>query len=105
MQQLHDSQINAGVETFYDAGMRVWLGDTINGIRGDAGQNERDCTLSRGFIRIGIRASKRKHQSLQLAGGPVDSLARIYFLNFNEPPNLASHRLDSEDAKSTVTNK
>jgi hypothetical protein len=23
MQQLHDSEINAGVETFYDAGMRV----------------------------------------------------------------------------------
>ena len=30
MQQLHDSEINAGVETFYAAGMRVWLGDTIN---------------------------------------------------------------------------
>jgi hypothetical protein len=35
MQQLHDSEINAGVETFYDAGMRVWLGDTINGIRAE----------------------------------------------------------------------
>ena len=35
MQQLHDSQINAGVETFYDAGMRVWLGDTINGIQAE----------------------------------------------------------------------
>jgi hypothetical protein len=36
MRQLHDSEINAGVETFYDAGgMRVWLGDTINGIRAE----------------------------------------------------------------------
>ena len=35
MQQLHDSEINAGVETFYDAGMRVWLGDTINGIQAE----------------------------------------------------------------------
>ena len=35
MRQLHDSEINAGVETFYDAGMRVWLGDTINGIQAE----------------------------------------------------------------------
>ena len=35
MQQLHDSEINAGVETFYAAGMRVWLGDTINGIQAE----------------------------------------------------------------------
>jgi hypothetical protein len=27
LQQLHDSEINAGVQTFYDAGMRVWIGD------------------------------------------------------------------------------
>jgi hypothetical protein len=26
LQQLHDSEINAGVQTFYDAGMRVWIG-------------------------------------------------------------------------------
>jgi uncharacterized Zn-binding protein involved in type VI secretion len=30
LQQLHDSEINAGVQTFYDAGMRV-------GSRGDGG--------------------------------------------------------------------
>ena len=35
LQQLHDSEINAGVETFFDAGMRVWLGDTINGIQAE----------------------------------------------------------------------
>ena len=36
MRQLHDSEINAGVETFYDAGgMRVWLGDTFNGIQAE----------------------------------------------------------------------
>jgi hypothetical protein len=33
LQQLHDSAINAGVQTFYDAGMRVWIGDEANGIR------------------------------------------------------------------------
>jgi hypothetical protein len=30
-QQLHDSEINAGVQTFYEAGMRVWIGDELNG--------------------------------------------------------------------------
>jgi hypothetical protein len=33
LQQLHDSEINAGVQTFFDAGMRVWIGDEMNGIR------------------------------------------------------------------------
>jgi hypothetical protein len=33
LQQLHDSEINAGVQTFYDAGMRVWIGDEANGIQ------------------------------------------------------------------------
>jgi hypothetical protein len=36
---LHDSGINAGVQTFYDAGMRVWIGDEINGIRVEAAIN------------------------------------------------------------------
>jgi hypothetical protein len=33
LQQLHNSEINAGVQTFFDAGMRVWIGDETNGIR------------------------------------------------------------------------
>jgi hypothetical protein len=36
LQQLHDSEINAGVQTFYDAGMRVWIGDEANGIQAEA---------------------------------------------------------------------
>ena len=32
LQQLHDSEINAGVQTFFNAGMRVWIGDEMNGI-------------------------------------------------------------------------
>jgi hypothetical protein len=35
LQQLHDSEINAGVQTFYDAGMRVWIGDEMNGIQAE----------------------------------------------------------------------
>ena len=35
LQQLHDSEINAGVRTFYDAGMRVWIGDEANGIQAE----------------------------------------------------------------------
>ena len=35
LQQFHDSEINAGVQTFYDTGMRVWIGDEMNGIRAE----------------------------------------------------------------------
>src|SRR5258708_19230594 len=35
LQQLHDSEINAGVQAFYDAGMRVWIGDELNGIKAE----------------------------------------------------------------------
>jgi hypothetical protein len=35
LQQLHDSEINAGVQTFYDAGMRVWIGDQSNDDQSD----------------------------------------------------------------------
>jgi len=34
-QQLHDSEINAGVQTFFDAGMRIWIGDEANGIQAE----------------------------------------------------------------------
>ena len=35
LQGLHDSEINAGVQTFFDAGMRVWIGDEVNGIQAE----------------------------------------------------------------------
>jgi hypothetical protein len=35
LQQLHDSEINAGVQTFCDTGMRVWIGDAANGIQSE----------------------------------------------------------------------
>jgi hypothetical protein len=35
LQQLHDSEINAGAQTFYDVGMRVWIGDEANGIKAE----------------------------------------------------------------------
>jgi hypothetical protein len=39
LQQLHDSEINAGVQTFYDAGMKVWIGDEANDIRTETAIN------------------------------------------------------------------
>jgi hypothetical protein len=39
LQQLHDSEINAGVQTFDDAGMRVWIGDEMNGIPAETTMN------------------------------------------------------------------
>jgi hypothetical protein len=35
LRRLHDSEINAGVQTFYDAGLRIWIGDEINGIQAE----------------------------------------------------------------------
>ena len=32
LQQLHGREINAGIKMFYDAGMKVWIGDQANGI-------------------------------------------------------------------------
>jgi hypothetical protein len=32
LQQLHDNEINAGLQAFYDAGMRVWIGDETNDV-------------------------------------------------------------------------
>jgi len=29
--ELHASEINAGLQTFFDAGVRVWIGDELNG--------------------------------------------------------------------------
>lgn len=32
LKDLHDSEINAGVQTFHPAGLRVWIGDQMNGL-------------------------------------------------------------------------
>jgi hypothetical protein len=44
LRQLHDSEINAGVQMFYDAGMRVWIGDEINGIQAETAINRTRAT-------------------------------------------------------------
>jgi hypothetical protein len=33
--QLHDSEINVGVQTFYDSGMRIWIGDEMIGLHAE----------------------------------------------------------------------
>ena len=35
LKQLHDSEINAGVQTFYDTGMRTWIGDEAYGTQSE----------------------------------------------------------------------
>ena len=32
IKELHDCEINAGVQTYYPDGLRVWLGDQFNGL-------------------------------------------------------------------------
>ena len=41
LMELHDSEINAGVQTFCDTGMRVWIGNEANGIQAETAINRR----------------------------------------------------------------
>jgi hypothetical protein len=33
IEALHDSEINVGMQSFFDCGLQVWIGDEMNGIR------------------------------------------------------------------------
>lgn len=33
LQELHDSEINAGVQSFFDRTWTAWLGDPMNGVK------------------------------------------------------------------------
>jgi hypothetical protein len=68
LQQLHDSEINAGVQTFYDAGMRVWIGEESNGIQSETTIN-----------RTGNFADPRKWPEGVTAANWLDDVAlRLY---------------------------
>ena len=68
LQQLHDSEINAGVQTFFDAGMRVWIGDESNGIQSETTIN-----------RAGAFAARRSDPFRPLAGSWLHEVAlRLY---------------------------
>ena len=32
LKRLHDSEINVGLQSFFDDGLRVWIGDPLNGV-------------------------------------------------------------------------
>ena len=83
MQQLHDSEINAGVETFYDAGMRVWLGDTINGIQAETSIKP-----------TGPPMARRRHCCELAACGSVAAISQSNYAKASAPPPWArrSHR-------------
>ena len=36
LKRLHDSEINAGLQTFFADGLRAWIGDPLNGIEASA---------------------------------------------------------------------
>ena len=40
--ELHQSEINAGLQTFWDCGFRVWIGDELNGRAAEAEMGPRD---------------------------------------------------------------
>jgi len=72
LKQLHDSEINAGVQTFYDTGMRTWIGDESNGIQAE--------TTTIGRAVLPLRASGRK-ESLQRVGCMRSRCASIPIAN------------------------
>jgi hypothetical protein len=48
LRDLHDSGINAGVQTFFDVGMHVWIGDDMNEVK-----------ASTTIARLGVPGTKR----------------------------------------------
>jgi hypothetical protein len=76
LHQLHDSEINAGVQTFYDAGMRVWIGDEANGIQAETTIERwrlasRSVSASRVRLRRGKSNATTSCQASRLAQGPT----------------------------------
>jgi hypothetical protein len=67
LQQLHDSEINAGVQTFYDTGMRVWIGDETNGIQSET-------TIDRS----GIAAPSKRPDGVTAASWLHEVALRLY---------------------------
>lgn len=40
--ELHDSEINVGLQAFFDAGVRIWIGDELNGRAAEAALDKGD---------------------------------------------------------------
>jgi hypothetical protein len=36
LRALHDGEINAGLQNFFDCGVRIWIGDALNGRAAEA---------------------------------------------------------------------
>jgi hypothetical protein len=62
LQQLHDSEINAGVQAFYDTGMRVWIGDESNGIHAETTINRTANFAAPRKWPEGVTAASRLHE-------------------------------------------
>jgi hypothetical protein len=73
LQQLHDSEINAGLQTFFDTGMRVWIGDAINGIQAET-------TINRAGAFAAPPAAGKNHGG-ELAAAPVPRQPRATAVN------------------------
>ena len=63
LHRLHDSEINAGVQTFYDAGMRVWIGDESNGIQSETTINRTGSFAAPRKWPEGVTAASRLHET------------------------------------------
>lgn len=44
LRELHDSEINVGLQSFAWCGLRVWIGDQLNGLEAEATLEPKDAT-------------------------------------------------------------
>jgi hypothetical protein len=66
LQQLHDSEINAGIQTFYDTGIRVWIGDEANGVRTETTIDRTASFVAPRKWPVGVTAASWLHEATQL---------------------------------------
>lgn len=51
MKELYDEEINCGIESFWDAGFTVWIGDEVNGKRAERGFDVQELDRVEGWLR------------------------------------------------------
>ena len=89
LQQLHDSEINAGVQTFYDAGMRAWIGDDLNGIQAETVFNRMGSVATARTWPKGVTAASTGTRDDKPAGNPTRLLR---YLDLIEVERCAGQR-------------
>lgn len=74
IKSLHESEINTGLQSFSDCGLRAWIGDELNGIEASGAVGERDpgwdsfSAVARWLHRTAIRLYPESKYAKEAAG-------------------------------------